>query len=261
MKSLLLVLLMFLLASCASKSSASEEGPESSPTPENVKTEITNVNKTSDNSEESNINQAERNKLEAQNEKFRIIPDEFKQMDFRDFAYPLWGTNRTIKLNEGEFESPYDTKNCDNHFGGLNDVFYVDLDGDKRAEALVDVNYVSCGCGSCDGGSHLLYAYRLDHGKAKLFWTYSTGSYGYGGGLKSLIIRPSIITVEEFGIKHCSREEEKTDPTCGSKFQAKNIIRTRFVFSGKTFVRRSKEITKTGDLSVMNYRVKIDIDD
>ena len=178
------------------------------------------------------------------------IPDEFKEIDFRNMNYPIAG-QKQIKLVDGEFESRYDTKNCDNHFGSLNGIYYVDLNGDGRSEALVDFNYASCGCGSCDGGSHVFYAYRLRNRKVALFWTKSTGGLSYGG-LKSIQVRPRTIVIEEFGkLGDCQ--------PCYSKFQAKDVIRTRYIFRGSTFIQQSRKMTKTDMINIMNYPRDVDI--
>lgn len=186
------------------------------------------------------------------------IPDEFKEIDFRNLTYPIAGQKR-IKLVDGEFESKYDTKNCDNYFGGLNNVYYLDLDGDKSTDALVDINYASCGCGSCDGGSHNFYAFRLENDKPKLLWSYSTGSYGYGGGLKSFRSRPGTIAIEEFEPRKCSKSEAKADRTCLSKFQAKNYVRTELKFVGRTFGQKSKLEVVTEPTNTMSWKVDFDL--
>jgi len=185
------------------------------------------------------------------------IPDEFKLIGFRNMSYSIAG-QKPIRLVNGEFESPYVTKNCNNYLGGLNDVYYLDLDGDKSTEALVDVGYASCGCGSCDGGSHNFYAFRLEHGKPKLFWSFSTGSYGYGGGLRSFRSRPGIIVIEEFEPRKCPEQIAK-DPTCFSKFQAKGYVRTELKFVGRTFVRKSMVEVPTEPIDTMNYKVDFDM--
>lgn len=208
-------------------------------------------------SERNNVDQAKRKEIEEQNKKFRDVPDAFKSVDFKNFSYPTKSMKGVIKLKNGEFEYE-DRKVCDNHFGGLRDVFYVNSKNDYSKQALVFLTDVACGCGSCDGGSILIYLYDIRNNKPVLFWRYATGSYAYGGGLKSFQLKDKKITVEEFA--KCSDEDAKINGECNSKFSTKNVIRTNLVFNGKTFITKSEETIETPVTNVMNYQTEISID-
>ncbi len=196
--------------------------------------------------------------LRLEKERRATIPYEFQQVDFRNFSFPMSG-RKAIKLTDGVFESQYDPKDCDNSFDKLNGVYYADLDGDKKQDALVDLVHVSCGCGSCDGGHHILYAFRLKGGQPKLFWRYFTGSYGYGGGLRSLHSRPGSIEIEEFEARNCSEKATAEDVTCFSKGMAKNYVRSTLKFTERTFVQKSTVEIATDPIDVLNYEPSFDV--
>jgi hypothetical protein len=97
-------------------------------------------------------------KLNAENERFRQVPDEFKSVDFNNFEYDFG------RLKDGEFEKEHSGKYAR---GGsrfsFDDVFYIDLIGDSKKEAVVFLYRVGCG-GSCDGGSNIIYFYSSRNG-------------------------------------------------------------------------------------------------
>lgn len=196
--------------------------------------------------------------FKAQNEKFRVVPENFKRIDFENFSYPYEfsydGRKINIALKKGKFE--YEEKPSGGGWFDLSDIFYVDLTNDKNPEAIVLLWHVSCG-GSCDGGAPLFYIYTLEQNKLKPLWQFETGSLAYGCGLKSFTVKNQKITMELFG-----RCFEKTDesPTM-NKFEVKDTTLLTFRFNGKKIVEEKKELIPTDVRNVMNYLSEISIND
>jgi hypothetical protein len=203
--------------------------------------------------EQSNLSQ-----FEAQNEKFTVVPENFKRIEFKNFSYPYKfsydGRKINIALNDGEYE--YETKPSGGGWFNLSDVFYVDLTNDKSPEAIVLLWHVSCG-GSCDGGAGLFYIYTLEQNKLKPLWQFESDSLAYGCGLKSFTVKDKKITMELFG-----RCFDKTEESVGmSKFQVKDTTRLTFGFNGKKIVEEKKEFIAVPTRSVLNYQPEIRINE
>lgn len=196
--------------------------------------------------------------FEAQNEKFRVVPEEFKQIDFEKISYPYKfsydGRKIKIALKDDKYE--YEEKPSGGGWFDLSDIFYVDLTNDKSPEAIALLWHVSCG-GSCDGGAALFYIYTLEQNKLKQLWQFETGSLGYGCGLKSFTVKNKKITMELFG--RCFDKTEESSMM--NKFQAKDTTRLTFGFNGKKFAEEQKEFISVPVRSVLNYRSEISIND
>jgi hypothetical protein len=249
MKILFVFLALLILSNFACHSSAfKDENVLAKPMPTTPLENDYNSNKTL----QSNPSQ-----FEAQNEKFRIVPEQFKEIDFEKISYPYKFSYNGRKINfvpkDGKYE--YEEK-----YGGgwfeLSDTFYVDLTNDKNPEVIVLLWHVSCG-GSCDGGSALFYIYTPQQNKLKSLWQFETGSFGYGCGLKSFTVKDKKITMELFG-----RCFDKTKESLGmSKFQAKDTTRLTFSFNGKRFVEENKEFISVPVRFVQNYDPEISINE
>lgn len=195
--------------------------------------------------------------MKAQNERFKIIPEEFKQIDFNNFSYPYkfqYGSKRKINIVLKKGEVKYEFKDNKGWFN-LSDVYYVDLTGDEKQEAVVMLSHVSCGV-SCDGGSALFYVYTLQQNKLKPLWKYETGSLAYGCGLKSLTVQNRKISMQLFG--RCIAEKEESASI--GKFQVKDITRLSFGFNGTKLLEEEKEFISAPERNVVNYRPQISID-
>ncbi len=201
------------------------------------------------------VEQSNQSQFEAQNEKFRIAPEGFKQIDFENFSYPYKfsynGRKINFTLKDGEYE--FDLTD-DRGWFNFSDVFYVDLTNDGKPEAIVMLWHVSCGA-SCDGGAGLIYVYQSGQSKLKPLWQFETGSLGYGCGLKSFTVKDKKITMELFG--RCSNEKE--DSSAMGKFQVKDTTRLIFGFNGKKLVEEKQELISVPVRSVLNYRAEISI--
>jgi len=185
--------------------------------------------------------------FEDSNERFRKVPENFKYVDFRNHSYGFYGgTNGRqidLTLTESELQLP-------NNAGwfSLRDVYYKDVTGDGKAEAIVRLSHVKCG-GSCDGGADIFYIYKQRNGHLENIWQYETGSYGYGCGLKSFTIAGNQVVLELFG--HCPKPA--MDDPGPSKFVVKNMTFLLFTFNGQRFVREVIEFLPMEPTNVKNF--------
>jgi len=204
------------------------------------------------------VEQSNPSQFEAQNEKFRIAPESFKHIDFKNFSYPYKfsynGRKINFTLKNGGYE--FDFEDDDRGWFNFSDVFYVDLTSDDKLEAIVMLSHVSCGV-SCDGGARLFYIFTSGQSKLKPLWQFETGSLGYGCGLKSFTVKDKKITMELFG--RCF--DEKEESSAMGKFQVKDTTRLIFGFNGKKFVEEKKEFISVPERSVLNYRPEISINE
>lgn len=264
---LTLLLLSLLTLSCAGTdtSASKNDKASASSTPP-----ISNSNDVNANtfqfppSEQEKIDPARRQELEANNENFKVVPEEFQNVDFANFTYPNLSSieyrqGRSIKLKNGELV--YEDKE---HSGGttysLGDVYYIDLAGDETKEALVMLDAVSCG-GSCDGGSLTIYFYAVGKGKPKLLDTIGTGSRAYECSLKTLVIENKKIYVEQFGRCQQNGDNGSSLSASSCKFCIKDLTHTVYAFRGSKLVGVSSEVTETPQTNVMNYTSEISINE
>jgi hypothetical protein len=76
------------------------------------------------------------------------VPPEYRDIDFRNFSYPISARNKLIRLKDGRYEYEHDKK-LGNGWFDFDDVDYADLTRDGKKEAIVRLNWVACGV-SCD---------------------------------------------------------------------------------------------------------------
>lgn len=263
MKILFFISVLLLLPNCANQNTAPAnesvmvgKSPLSSPTTEN-KNQVVDGNLTPLSSEDSTaIDEAKRREEEIQTEKLKRVPKQLKKVDFGNFKYPANKGVDIVPLKNGGYEFEYPHSGGETY--GLKEVFYTDLTGDDKKEAIVQISVVSCG-GSCDGGSNNFYVYTVEQNKLKMLWHFETGSLADGGGLKSFRVKNKRITVDEFG--KCSAAEEKVNFQCTSKFASKNVIRLTFGFNGKKIARQSEEIIAAPIFDAKNYRAAVSIEE
>ena len=208
--------------------------------------------------EKDSIDDVQRRELENTNQKFRVVPDEFKAIDFKNFTYPTRNMKGIIKLKDGKFD--YENfDECDNHFGSLDDFFYIDLKSDGIKQALVILIDVACGCGSCDGGSELFYLYEMHKNKPQLLWRFDSGSAAYGCGLKSLTVKDKKIIIEQFG--RCNNSKAPSENGSGNKFEIVDTTQSTFAFRKQKIVREKIEVFFAPVRNVMNYSPLISINE
>jgi hypothetical protein len=253
MKILFIILALVILSNCVNQTSAfKNENISATPSPT-----VDNSNNVNANSwkpipnEADKIDQAKRQELEIQNEKFRIVPEGFRSVDFKNFEYP------SVRLKNGVYEE------ADNYTGGttfrFDKVFFIDLAGDEKKEAIVLLNAVSCG-GSCDGGSLVIHIYSSQKGKARLIDFIELGSRSGGCSLKSLTIKDRKIHIEQFGkCAKNSKYEENRVHNC--KFCVRDLTRSVYSIKNSQLVRESVEQIETPETDVMNYSSEISINE
>lgn len=248
MKVIFLFASLFLLLSCA-KQPANQQFEQTlvdSAT-------ISHISKVNSVQYLTEISEAKRKEIEERNAKFEVVPDEWKQIDFENYAYPNNWEKKNITLKDGKYEF-----NSSNHRGFVvfGNVFYLDLTNDKNKEAIVYLTEFNCG-GGCDGGSENFYVFTLNKLKPKIIWEYSGGSRGYDGGLKSFVIKNKEITTEKF--EGCTESDVRNSADCFGKFWAKTISRQTVFFDDKQAIEKSKEIIETDVMNVMNYSSEISV--
>lgn len=185
------------------------------------------------------------------NEQLRVVPQNFKNVDFKNHSYRLQtpeGLSKDLVLSEGELQLPENTG-----WFSLQDVFYKDVTGDRIAEAIVRLSVVKC-AGSCDGGADLLYIYGMRNGKLETLWQYQTGTRAYGCSLKSLAITNAQLVMELFG--WCPKPGSE-DPG-EAKFVVTGFTFTLFEYDGWRFAKKDTQFfTTPSSTNVMNYEPAI----
>jgi hypothetical protein len=192
-----------------------------------------------------------------QSERKAEVPAEFKEVDFRNFTYPLSVDGKRVRLREGEFE--YEHREGGAGWVSFKDVTFVDLDGDGKREAVVRLSLVSCGV-SCDGGSALFYFYTIKNGRPALLTEITTGSLAYECGLKSFALNGGKLTVEVF--RECRhRGGALFSGQISGKFDADKFTRFNFEFTGKKFALRKREVLPYPEGRILGYSPTISISD
>jgi hypothetical protein len=250
MKSLLIVTVALTVgASCTSHSSLStnESGiGQITPTPESVKPSPLPDSKVTE-------------KVKNTNE----VPNEFKKTDFKNLSYPISLEHRTIPLKDGHAEY-YADKDLGNAWFDFTDVNYIDLTGDGKKEAIVQLLAVMCGA-SCDGGSQYFYFYSSDGRRLTLLTRIETGSLGYGEcGLRSFILEKKSLVLETFQV--CRFDGTLLKPTGdphpnpdakGGKFMADKVTRFVLEFERSRFRLKNREVFQNPQEDIQNYRPKV----
>lgn len=160
----------------------------------------------------------------------------------------------SLTLKNGEYH--YELGKNGLGWFSLKNVYYADVTGDQVPDAIVNLEHVECGYGSCDGGADLFFIYSINaEGKIKELWQYETGSYGYGCGLKSLTSEGTKIRLELFG--RCP--PHVTNYEGPSKFMSSDLSQLDFRYNGKRFIEDRMEFISTPVTDVMNYRAEVHI--
>jgi hypothetical protein len=191
-------------------------------------------------------------------EEKKKVPPAFKNIDFKNFSYPTNFRKASIRLKDGSYEYP-------NRRGGGGDTFdlvdvdYVDLTGDGKKEAVVRLDWVSCG-GSCDGGSDLFYFYSIKHGRPVLLSRIEMGSLGYYCGLKAFTLSKTNLTLETF--RSCRfnclsfKGAHDADET-GGKFLTNRFTQFILRFNGRRFVLRKRNVFPYPENDFRGYEPRI----
>jgi hypothetical protein len=183
-------------------------------------------------------------------QRFRVVPENFRQFDFKNHWYGLYSFPNGIEIDLTLYESELILPNRSGWFS-LRDVYYKDVTGDGRAEAIVRLSHVKCG-GACSS-AELFYIYSVQNGLLKTLWQYETGSYGYRCGLKSFTVTNRQLVVELFG--WCPKPS--TEYPLTSKFMVKDLTFSLFEFDGQRFSLQSIEYFPTSPTNVKSYEPAI----
>ena len=166
----------------------------------------------------------------------------------------------SIRLKDGTYEH-------DNPSGGggdtfhLMDVDYVELTGDQEKEAVVRLDWTTCG-GSCDGGSDIFYFYSIKRGRAVLLSRIEMGSLGYDCGLKSFMLRKTNLTLETFrscrfnGLSFIGAHDAAET---GGKFLTNRFTEFVLRFDGQRFVLRRRKVFPYPEDDFRGYQPRIEI--
>lgn len=185
-------------------------------------------------------------------ERYRIIPENFSEVDFQNFSYGIYKSPElkplSLTLTDGKMWD-------DSGWFNLQDVYYRDITGDGSPEAIVRLLHLRCH-GSCDGGSDILYIYSRRNGKLKNIWRYETGSYAYGCGLKSITFQDKEITMQLFG--RCSTQAMVSPGP--AKFLVEDLTFSIFEFDGHQFIPTLTKYIPESLSNVKNWEPQIWID-
>lgn len=178
-------------------------------------------------------------------DRFRAVPDNFLEVDFRNLSYGSYATSdgesHVLNLRQG-------TAGDESDWFELKDVFYKDLTGDRIAEAFVKIRHGVCDGTSCTNTDRF-YIYATSNGKLKNLWQYETGSYAYGCGLKSLMLGDRQIVLELFG--RCSTQAMISPGP--AKFLVEDVTSTVFEYDGRRFVTKSAKYILEPMRNVKNW--------
>jgi hypothetical protein len=196
-------------------------------------------------------------------ERKQDVPLAFKNIDFKNFAYPISLRAKSIRLKDGKYEYS-DRGNVGGTSFELEDVHYTDLDGDGKREAVVEVFQLSCGV-SCDGGSHLFYFFSMKHGKLTLLSRIESGSLAADGcGLKSFVLKKTTLVLEVFRV--CRFAEVSLMPTYDphpnprvGKYLADKFTRFVLAFGGNRFRLKKREVFPNPQEDIGNYPSQVSI--
>lgn len=179
-------------------------------------------------------------------ERFRFVPENFREVDFKNFSYGVNATSdgslASLTLSDGELWNS-------NGWYKFQDVYYKDVTGDGIADAIVRLSRTRCGGGSCDGGAARFYIYTSRNGKLKNIWQYETGSYAYGCGLKSFVVGNKQMVMELFG-QCASQAMERPGP---ERFVVEDLTFILFEFNGRRFIPKQTEFLDEPPHSVKNW--------
>jgi len=186
-------------------------------------------------------------------ERFRVRPEQFEQVDFTNYSYGLHtlsnGKKVDLNLRHGLLELQKDSG-----WFELKDVYYADMTGDSREEAIVWLTHETCNP-SCDGGADLFYIYTESNGKLKRIWQYETGSRENECGLKSFILSEKQIVLELFG--DCT--QPAMNDSDHTKFVVQGSTSIRLEFDGWRFAQKSIDYFVTPPRNVRSYQPNIHI--
>jgi len=186
-----------------------------------------------------------------------VVPKNFENVDFENRSYGPYrfadGSSVNLTLTDGGYRAS--TKQNYGWFS-LKHVYYTDLTGDGKDEAIVMLSHAMCD--GCDGGSHLFYIYTGRTGNLRPLWQYETGSLLKGCGLKGLTMNRKQFLMELYGRCPQQGKTEDSGQVNGTVYESTFAL---FEFNGHTFVQKSLELVTLGAVEVMGHEPEIRIYD
>lgn len=187
------------------------------------------------------------------NERYREVPASFKRIDFRNRSYGNYmfqdGRYVDLTMTAGQYGLFVDVS----HWFTVRDVFYTDLTGDRRPEAIVRMSHLRCRQSS-DGVADLFYAYTLDQGALREIWQFETGTWVYGCGLKTFTTKDQQIEVELFG--SCTN---MTVSSVSQPHVVDMLTRLDFRYDGERFVSHARRLLPLPAGKDVHYETQIRI--
>jgi hypothetical protein len=183
------------------------------------------------------------------------VPENFELVDFGNRPYGTYkfsdGKVINLTLNDGEYHIVDEA-----HSGwfSLKNVYYTDVTGDGRDEAIVELSHVFCGK-ACDTNSHLFYIYTGRNGNLKNLWQYETGTNVTECGLKSLTVDGLQIVMELFG--RCPKQATEYPALRNGMVQDLTFL--LFGFDGRRFVQQQIDFYPSASKYVKDYEPQIRI--
>jgi hypothetical protein len=187
-------------------------------------------------------------------EPFRVRPEQFEQIDFRNFSFGPYSSPDGKKIDLRLFHSVLRLPKGSGWFS-LKDVYYRDITGDGLEEAIVWLTHVQCYEGSCSGRTDLFYIYTMRNGMLRPIWEYETGSYAEGCGLRSVTFWEKQINLMLFG--DCPKPV--MDQSGPANFRAGGFTHILLEFDGRSFTQKSSEFYTTPVTDLHSYEPAINI--
>jgi len=192
------------------------------------------------------------------NPRFRSVPRNFEHVDFKTRSYGKYWLSDGEEVDLSLIDGQYRNVGASSHWFDFNDVYFTDLTGDGRPEAIVMLSHLECR-GACDGGRNLIYIYEANYliDSFKEILKYETGSGIDGCSLKTLTVKNRRLSLELFGkcpevIGHFN------DPV---KRGAYDVTRLDFAFDGALLVQKKKTVFTVPDCHEVSYGPEIRIED
>ena len=186
--------------------------------------------------------------------RFRVTPTRFERIDFANHSYGPYtssdGTTVDLKLEHSHLGLPHSSG-----WFALKDVYFRDVTGDDREEAVVWLSHVQCSDGSCNAGTNLFYIFTMRNGVLKPIWQYETASYEHGCGLRSFTVSYKHIMLALFG--DCPKSP--TEDPGPVNYIADGFTFVSLKFNGQGFTQKSTDFFPTRPTDLHLYEPAINI--
>lgn len=158
------------------------------------------------------------------------VKTDIKQVDFKNFTYPVNGKSVHMRKGKGEYVNRRD--NDESFEANVDKVVYGDLTGDGMDEAAVVIAYRGGGSGSYNDG----FIYILKNGRPELLTTFKGGDRA-DGSITNVKIQGGLLVVERFA------PESPGSGLCCPKY----IDTTKYRWSGSALVQVGRAQRRNAD--------------